>query len=124
MLCFFAEQKDSINSKIDDILSPGLRRTLCFSSPAFTDYIRQNMAVIWNGELSASSSRQTLAAPHQSTDMQDRVTFTLGGDDVPQDQVGGYSMLAVERGARIPVGSASGLHRTYTMPELQMVPCQ
>lgn len=117
------------NDKTGRDQSPALRHSPHSSSPVLSDYVRESMAGLWSGELSAWFSSQSLTSSSKNANNQ-RPAFILGDYDTASamDAAGvetDRSVLAFPlQHLTMDQGCSTGLHRTSTMPELRLVSCQ
>ena len=112
---------------------PGLRRSPHSSSPTLTDYVREHFVFLVQRWTTWSLSR---AGDPSSTDAAQgptsRVTFTLGGPDSSKDERAAaaavesadFDFLDLPEQASLPHSCVSSMHRTSTMPELRIMPCE
>lgn len=107
--------------------SQGLHRQSHSSSPVLTDFMRESIAGIWSGELSAWFSSQSLTSSSKLSNKQ-RPTFPLGdyGSVSSLDQGDGETDSSLmDFPQRVGIAECvAGMHRTSTMPELRMISCQ
>ncbi|XP_076446795.1 uncharacterized protein LOC143284067 [Babylonia areolata] len=108
--------------------SPGLRKNSRSSSPVLTDYMRESIAGIWSGELTAWFSSQSLNSSSKLSDSQ-RPVFLVGDYDPVSpfdvsDTEMNTSLLDFPQRVSVHQSCFAGLHRTSTMPELRAVSCQ